>query len=156
MSGVLSAAELAGIQADTDLILGIDANGVDAGRTQVTVRRITSRGTIDATSGRYLNPTYLTLYSGAAIIFPIVYRRERQELVAEQAERVRMYRVLLPADSPASGEFRENDIVTVTASDDTNFTGAVMRVTDVMYESDHGIRRLSAVVWEDAGKATFA
>lgn len=150
--GTLSDAEVAGLRADTSMMIGIDADGNDGGHTQVLCRRMTGRGSLDATTGRYLTPTYLTLYTGAGVVFPIVYRRERQEFVAEQAERLRMYRILLPYNA---GEFRENDLCQITAADDAQFVGTIMRITDVLYESDQGLRRLSAVVWEDAGKVAW-
>jgi hypothetical protein len=149
--GTLSEAEIAGLRADANLVIGLDADGDPGGRTTVLIRRIASLGTPDSTTGQ-LTPTYTILYSGVATIFPVVYRREQQTYVAETADRIRMYRVLLPWDS---GEFRENDIITVTAADDSNFVNAEMRVTDCMYESDQGLRRLSAVVWEKAGKVTW-
>jgi hypothetical protein len=149
--GTLSDAEIDGLRADANLLIGLDADGEAGGHTSVLVRRILSRGTLDSTTLLY-TPTYTTLYSGVATIFPVVYRREQQTYVAEQAERIRMYRVLLPWDS---GEFREDDIVEVTAADDAEFVGQIMRVTDCMYESDQGLRRLSAVVWEDAGKVAW-
>jgi len=149
--GTLNDAEVAGLRLDANLLIGLDADGEAGGHTTVSIRRILSLGTPDATTLR-LTPTYSTLYSGVATIFPVVYRREQQTYVAEQAERIRMYRVLLPWDS---GEFRENDIITVTAADDAEFVGQEMRVTDCMYESDQGLRRLSAVVWEDAGKVAW-
>ena len=149
--GTLTDAEVAGLRLDADLLIGLDADGEAGGHTTVLIRRIATRGALNTTTGQY-TPTYTTLYSGVATIFPVVYRREQQTYVAEQAERLRMYRVLLPWDSRA---FRENDIVEVLTADDSDFVGQIMRVTDCMYESDQGLRRLSAVVWEDAGKVAW-
>ena len=152
MSDLITADELAGIRADANLLMGVSEDGVDVGRTVVTITRETGKGTLNTTTARY-TPTVATLYTGAAIVFPIVYRRERQEALPGSQVRTKMYRVLIPWDAQGdAGDFRENDKVIITACDDVDFIGRDIRITDVMFESDQAFRRLSGVDWfpEDA------
>lgn len=147
--------ELDGLRLDANALVGVDEDNIDTGRTQGTITRETGKGTLNEITGRY-TPTVETLYTNAMVVFPIVYRRERQERIVESAARMKMYRVLVPWNAQGdTGVFRENDKVVITTCDDADFVGKQMRVTDVMHESDQAFRRMSAVDWFDSGEGTY-
>lgn len=138
--GMFSTAERDGARADLNSLLGIDENDVDAGETQVAITRVTDRGAINAISGKYDSPTTSSIYSGAAIVAPLVFRRDRQEIIAGEAIRIRQYRVLLPWDA---GDIYINDDCEFTACSDPDLVGRTMKVSDVMYNSNSAGRRIT-------------
>jgi len=151
MSGLLTQAELDGIRADAKLLMGIGGDGDDTGKTQITIHRPDADPTFDEDTGLYSLSNTL-LYSGGAIVFPVVFRRSRQERVVEEDSRVRVYRVLAPWDA---ADIYLEDIVTITACSDVEFVGRVLRVIDVMYESEQGLRRFDTVDVEDDAEVNY-
>ena len=151
MSGLLSQAEVDGIRTDAKILMGIDENETDTGKTQITIDRPDSDPTFDTTTGLY-TIVNTNLYTGAAIVFPVVFRRSRQERVVEDDSRVRVYRILIPWDA---ADLRLEDIVTITASTDLDFVDRVLRVIDVMYESEQGLRRIDTVDVEDDAEVVY-
>lgn len=151
MSGLLTQAELDGIRADAKLLMGIRADGTDSGKTQITIERPDLDGSFDEETGLY-SLDHTELYAGAAIVFPVVFRRSRQERVVEEDSRVRVYRVLVPFDA---ADIYLEDIVTITACSDSYFVGRVLRVIDVMYESEQGLRRIDTVDVEDDAEVIY-
>lgn len=151
MSGLLTQQELDGIREDAKLLIGISSDGADNGKTRVTIERPDKDATFNEVTLLY-DLDHELIYDGAAIVFPVVFRRSRQERVVEEDSRVRVYRCLLPWDV---GDLWLDDIVTITESTDVEFVGRVLRVIDVMYESEQGLRRIDTVDVEDDGEVIY-
>ncbi len=151
MSGLLTQAELDGIREDAKLLMGITSDGADEGKTQIRIDRPDSDPTFDEDTLKYTF-NHTSLYEGAAIVFPVVFRRSRQERVVEEDSRVRVYRILLPWNA---ADLKLEDIVTITACTDVEFVGRVLRVIDVMYESEQGLRRIDTVDVEDDDEVVY-
>ncbi len=145
MSDLLTSDELTALRKDFKTLLGFtnpehSTETEDDAKSTVTVRRVTSKGPLNPNTYKYDSPTYATIYTGAAYLAPIVFRRDRQESHAGATVRVRQYRALLPWDS---GDIRIDDEIVIDTSSDTEMVGRVWLVSDVMYESEQGARRLT-------------
>ena len=145
MSNVIDQLALDTLRNDFDNLLGIfDYGGgtddTDAAKTTVTITRITDRGTLNATTKLYDNPTISTIYTGPADISPVTYRRDRQEIGGMEAIRIRQYRAVVPWDA---GDVWIDDKLTVNFSQDLQMESKTFDISDVLYESELAARRLS-------------
>lgn len=140
MPNNVSDLELDGLRLDVDFLVGFDFDdSTGKARTLCLIERETAKGTINPSTLVY-TPTNATIYAGPCYISPIIFRRERQETVAEETARIRNYRVLLPWDA---GDIHRLDLFSITQSADPNLTGRPMTVVDVIYTSDQAGRRLT-------------
>ena len=145
MSNILDQIELDGLRADFFEMLGmhLDTNGVfvdDDAKTSVIVTRITDMGAMDPNTGLYPNPVSSTIYTGPAHVSPVTFRRDRQEIGGMEAVRIRQYRAILPWDS---GDIWIDDLMTVSDTQDPQMIGKTFEISDVLYESELGVRRIS-------------
>lgn len=133
--------ELAGIQQDLQMLLGRDEHNLtdeSAAKTVITIYRPGTKS-ID-TDTLESSQTPAIVYNGPAMIGPMVFRRDRQELAGEEATRIRIYRCLLPHDA---GDIHLDDYVVVDKCDDSFLLSRRLEVSDVMYESVVGARRIT-------------
>ena len=146
MSNILTQLELDGLRKDFDEILGIfDEDGVETitkAQTLVSITRVIDRGDINPTTGEYDNPSIQAIYSGPSNFSPVVFRRDRQEIGGLESVRIRQYRGIVPWDA---GDILLGDFYRVDSSVDPNVTGRVFDITDVLYEAELSIRRLTMV-----------
>lgn len=146
MADILDDIELAGLRIDFEELLGerliAGEEDISGAGTLVMVRRVIDKGPINPDTGRYDSPTIDTIYSGAAHISPVTYRRDRQETAGEEAVRIRQYRMVLPWDS---GDIHLKDFTVVVMSQDPEMEGRIFDVSDVLYESELAARRISLV-----------
>jgi len=145
MSNVIDQLALDTLRNDFDNLLGIfDYGGgtddTDAAKTTVTITRITDRGTLNATTKLYDDPTISTIYTGPADISPVTYRRDRQEIGGMESIRIRQYRSEVPWDA---GDIWIDDVMTVNTCQDVQMVGKAFTISDVLYESEEAVRRLS-------------
>ena len=145
MSNVLDQIALDKMREDFDNLLGIfDYGGgvddTDAAKTTGTITRVTDRGALNPTTKLYDNPTVSTIYTGPIDISPVTYRRDRQELGGAESIRIRQYRAEVPWDV---GDVWIDDKVTVLTSQDPQMVGKIFDVSDVLYESEMAVRRIS-------------
>jgi len=153
MANILDQFELDGIREDFDNMLGIyqeDTETIDRAKTLVSINRIADRGVFNETTGLYdTNTTSILIYAGPAHISPVTYRRDRQELGGQEAVRIRQYRCIVPWDA---GDIWIDDVLTVNFTSDPNMDGKVLDVTDVMYESELAVRRITLTDTTDDGR----
>jgi len=145
MSNVIDQLALDTLRNDFDNLLGIfdyggGSDDKTAAKTTATITRVTDRGTFNTATNLYDNPTVVTIYAGPADISPVTYRRDRQELGGGEAVRIRQYRSEVPWDA---GDIWVDDIMTVNTSQDVQMVGKIFTISDVLYESELAIRRLS-------------
>ncbi len=145
MSNILSTEELEGLREDFQAMLGINDFGgpelsLDKARTVVSILRTIDRGPLNTSTMKYDSPITTSIYSGPAHVSPVAFRRDRQEIGGEGSIRIRQYRAILPWDS---GDIHLDDIFTVDFSDDPNLNGRSFDITDVMYEAELAVRRIS-------------
>ncbi len=146
MANLLDRFELDGLRLDLNELLGITDNGVDESienaKTLGTITRVIERGPLNTTTKKYDNPSTITVYSGPADISPVTYRRDRQELGGQESIRIRQYRGSIPWNAD---EIFIDDIYTTNFSTDPWLVDKVLVITDVLLESEVGIRRISLV-----------
>lgn len=144
MSDILDELEIAGARLDFEQSLGIiqegDLETISAAGTLVLVRRVRDRGPLNPVTDLYDSPTIDTIFDGPAHISPVTFRRDRQEIAGAEAVRIRQYRMILPWDS---GDIHIDDFAVVVMSQDPEMGGRTFDVTDVMYESELVVRRIS-------------
>ena len=144
MSDILDELEIAGARLDFEQSLGIiqegDLETISAAGTLVLVRRVRDRGPLHPVTDLYDSPTIDTIFDGPAHISPVTFRRDRQEIAGAEAVRIRQYRMILPWDS---GDIHIDDFAVVVMSQDPEMGGRTFDVTDVMYESELVVRRIS-------------
>ena len=145
MSNLLDLFELAGLREDFANNLGIFDEGggdpsISQAKTLITIGRIIEVGPLNPATSKYDDPTTSTLYSGPAHISPVTYRRDRQELGGGEAVRIRQYRGIVPWDA---GDIFIDDYLIVNFCEDPDVEGKVFDITDVLYESELAVRRLS-------------
>jgi hypothetical protein len=151
MSDILDDLEIQGGRIDFEETLGQftegDTETIAAAGTLVMVRRILSRGPLNETTGKYDQPTVQTQYTGPAHISPVTFRRDRQEIAGEESVRIRQSRMIIPWDSGTEGGQPGNvhidDFVVVVMCADLEMEGRTFDITDVMYESELLVRRLT-------------
>jgi len=148
LADLVTAIELDGLRADFDQLLGRDPDGnnADGVGTTIAITRVTSktRGPINTTTLKYDDPTTIVIYTGPALISPVTFRRDRQEVAGGKAQRIRQYRCVVPWDS---GDIHLDDNLEVITSQDPQFVahGKKLAVSDVMYESEVAARRLTLI-----------
>ena len=146
MSNILDEQELDGLRKDFDEILGIFNEGgvetITKAQTIVTITRVINRGDINSTTGKYDNPSIQAVYSGPSNFSPVVFRRDRQEIGGLASVRIRQYRGIVPWDA---GAILIGDFYRVDSSVDPDVAGRVFDITDVLYESELSVRRLTMV-----------
>ena len=132
--------ELDGLRQDFDEMLGTGALG--SSKTTVAITRLDSSdvGPLDPVTGKYPSANPTVIYTGKAFITPIVFRRDRQEIAGGETQRIRQYRCLLPWDS---GNILMDDILQVITCSDPNFINRYLTVSDVMYETELSVRRIT-------------
>lgn len=145
MSNILDPYELESLRGDFKEMLGINNYGgsepsVSNARTVVSILRTVDRGPLNTSTMKYDAAITTSIYVGPAHISPVAFRRDRQEIGGEGSIRIRQYRAILPWDS---GDIRLDDVLTVDFSDDPNLNGRSFDVTDVMYEAELAVRRIS-------------
>ena len=145
MSNILDQIELDGLRADFFEMLGmhVDTNGDfvdDTAKTTVIITRITDKGEINEITGLYDSPTTSTIYTGPTHISPVTYRRDRQEIGGMESIRIRQYRSIVPWDS---GDIWIDDLMTVSDTQDPDMLGRTFDITDVLYETELSVRRLT-------------
>ena len=147
MSNLLDQIELDGLREDFFNMLGIfdeggDEMSISQAKTLVTINRVIERGDINQSTKKYDNPSITSIYAGPAHISPVTYRRDRQELGGEESIRIRQYRCILPWDA---GNVLVDDFCTINFSSDPEMVGKVFDITDILYESQMVVRRISMV-----------
>lgn len=146
MSNVLSQLELDGLRRDFDEFLGIfDEDGVETiaqAKTIVSITRVIDRGDINPATGEYDDPSIQAIYSGPSNFSPVVFRRDRQEIGGLASVRIRQYRGIVPFDAEG---ILIGDFYRIDSSVDPDVAGRVFDITDVLYESELSIRRLTMV-----------
>ena len=147
MSNILDTLELDGLRTDFLELLGLHDDGTgtfvdDAAKTTVVINRILDRGPINPATGAYDSPVFESppIYSGPAHISPVTYRRDRQEIGGMEAIRIRQYRAIVPWDS---GDIWIDDLITISDTQDPEMLGRTFDISDVLYESELAVRRLS-------------
>ena len=145
MSNVIDQLALDTLRNDFDNLLGIfdyggGTDNTDAAKTTVTITRVTDRGTLNLVTKLYDSPTVSTIYTGPADISPVTYRRDRQELGGAESIRIRQYRSEVPWDA---GDIWIDDRMLVNTSQDVQMVGKTFIISDVLYESEEAVRRLS-------------
>lgn len=144
MSNILDQVELDGLRADFYELLGLHNDGAawvdDTAKTTVIITRITDRGPINPVTGLYDTPVTSQIYSGPAHISPVTYRRDRQEIGGMEAVRIRQYRAIVPWDA---GDVWIDDLLTVSDTQDPDMLGKTFDISDVLYETELAVRRLS-------------
>ncbi len=145
MSSLIDRYELDGLREDFFLMLGIrDEGGGEASiahaKTLVTIARILEIGPLNPVTKKYDSPSVTSIYAGPAHISPVTYRRDRQELGGGEAIRIRQYRGLVPWDV---GDIHIDDFLTVNFCEDPDVEGRTFDITDILYESELAVRRLS-------------
>jgi len=140
MADLVTQLELDGLRADFDQLFGTGALGTS--KTTVAITRLTDtqRGVIDPATLQYPAAIPEVIYTGAAFISPIVFRRDRQEIAGGETVRIRQYRCLLPYDAP---KIWIDDVVEIITSSDPYFANRKLVVSDVMYESELAARRIT-------------
>ena len=147
MANVIDQYELDGLREDFHNMLGlVDEGGTEYSitdaKTLVTINRIIDRGPRNTTTKRYDNPSTTSVYAGPGDISPVTYRRDRQEIGGDEAVRIRQYRGVVPWNA---GDILIDDILTVNFCTDPDLVGRNLTVTDVLYESELSVRRISLV-----------
>ena len=148
MANILDTLELDGIREDFLELLGIYEEGDDGGgspsiaraKTLVSISRITNPGTFNESTGVFDTPTTSVIYTGPAHVSPVTYRRDRQEIGGGEAVRIRQYRAIVPWDS---GDIHLGDIFLVNFTEDPELDGRSFDVSDVLYESELAVRRIT-------------
>lgn len=146
MSNILTQLELDGLRKDFDEVLGIFDEGgaevVTKAKTFVSITRVIDRGDINPTTGKYDNPSIQAIYSGPSNFSPVIFRRDRQEIGGLASVRIRQYRGIVPWDA---ANILIGDFYRIDSSVDPEVAGRVFDITDVLYESELSIRRLTMV-----------
>jgi hypothetical protein len=124
-----------------NLLMGVDADNNDTGRTQLLIERADLDPSFNETTGEH-DLTHTTIYSGAGIFFPVLFRRSRQELISEESARIRVYRALIPWDA---SPLALKDRVQVTTSSDADLVDRYFYIIDIMYETEQALRRFDVV-----------
>lgn len=127
---LISDLEVAGIRLDTPQLF------VDTGK----VERVTSKGTLNTTTGELDGPTRITIYNGECSIFPIMSRRDRFDEFGQGLIFTRQYRVTLPY---TADDIQQRDLFTTLTSHDTQLVGREMEVRDIVVSTILGYRRLT-------------
>ena len=145
MSNMVDQYELDGLREDFYNLLGIYNVGgglpsIAQAKTLVTIGRIVDIGPLNPTTKKYDSPSTTTIYAGPAHISPVTYRRDRQELGGEESVRIRQYRGIVPWDA---GDIFLDDYIIVNFSQDPDMESKVFDITDVLYESELSVRRIS-------------
>jgi len=147
MSNLIDVYEQDGLREDMLNMLGMYDDGqgdhtISDAKTLVTIRRLIERGPINATTALYDASSYDVIYSGPGRISPVTYRRDRQEQGGQESVRIRQYRGLVPWDA---GDIHLDDVLTVNFCTDPDMDGRILDVSDVLYESELIVRRISLV-----------
>lgn len=145
MSNIIDQFELDGLREDFFNLLGLfdEGGGIESiskAKTLITIGRVTDIGPLNPVTKKYDSPSTTPIYVGAAHISPVTYRRDRQELGGGEAVRIRQYRGIVPWDS---GDIHIDDYLFVSVCSDPDVEGKVFDVTDVLYESEMAVRRIS-------------
>ncbi len=145
MANMIDEFELAGLREDFFNSLGIVDKGgaeysITDAKTLVSITRIVDRGPLNATTKKYDSPTITTIYAGPGSISPVTYRRDRQEVGGGESVRIRQYRGSVPWDA---GDIWIDDLYTVNFCEDPDIVGKTFNISDVLYETELAIRRLS-------------
>lgn len=147
MANVLDEFELNGLREDFYNMLGlVDEGGSERSladaKTLVVIRRVIERGPLNPTTKKYDAPSLQTIYGGPSDFSPVTYRRDRQELGGQESIRIRQYRGIVPWDA---GNIQIDDLYTISFSTDPDAEGKTFDITDILYESEMVVRRLSLV-----------
>lgn len=142
MANILQSLELDGLREDFSELLGDGSIGGDgSAKMTVAITRVaTGTGTVDPTTLAITPGSVDVIYTGEAYINPIIFRRDRQELAGGEDQRIRQYRGILPWDS---GDIRIDDKIQVLTSVDPQFANRTMTISDVMYEAELAVRRIT-------------
>lgn len=145
MSNITDRYELDGLREDFLNLLGIHDEGggdpsIAQAKTLVTIGRVLDIGPLNPVTKKYDDPSTTTIYAGPAHISPVTYRRDRQELGGGEAVRIRQYRGIVPWDA---GDIHLDDYLIVNFCEDPEVEGRVFDITDVLYESELSVRRIS-------------
>jgi hypothetical protein len=104
------------------------------------IERVTAAGGLQK-GGTITAETRTLLYSGlACYVAPITARRDRFDVAGGSHQFQLQYRAVLPVTAV---DIRENDILTVTTSNDADLVGRELEVRDVHRVSDAIVRRLT-------------
>ena len=141
MSNLLSQAEVDALRTDLNRLIGIEPDG-DESKAKCTAKitRTTDIGTFNEVTLEYENPTILDIYGGPCLIGPIVFRRDRTEMIGQEQIRVRTYRAVLPHDTNTVKILDDFEVLTST---DAGLVGRPMSVVDIMYSTEQGARRIT-------------
>lgn len=147
MVNIAETLELNGQRQDFAELLGV-TNLAPNGEPETTVTIVRQESTQTAvfneTTGLYDTVTNQIVIATTipAHISPVIFRRDRAESAGGDAIRVRQYRAIVQWDA---GDIHIGDFLTVNTCSDTEFVGKTLDITDVLYESDLAVRRLSLV-----------
>lgn len=130
MSELLTSTELAGIRTDVDQLFE------DIG----IIERIISKGTLDHDTAEFSGEVREVVYSGPMSCYPIISRRDRFDEVGQGLVFTRQYRIQIPH---TADDVQIRDLVTLTASEDSQLIGRELLVRDVMVATNIGYRRLT-------------
>lgn len=148
MSNLISQLELDMLRKDFNTLLGIidegggDDPSISKAKTLITINRVIERGPLNPTTKKYDDPSSISIYAGPSTFSPVTYRRDRQEEGGQESVRIRQYRALLPWDA---GDIQIDDFYTINFCTDPDAVGKVFDITDILYESQMAVRRISLV-----------
>lgn len=144
MSDLLTDLELAGAREDLNATLGIDPVGdyTNSGTTVRITNPSNSEPVLNLTTGALTPAAGTQVYEGGFFIAPVIFKRDRIEIVAGQITPIKTYRGLGPYDL---GDVHFGAQVEVLTSRDPNMVGRVLDVTDVILESEIVGRRFTLV-----------
>lgn len=104
------------------------------------IERVSAPGVLQ-TNGTISNESRTTLYTGlACYVAPITARRDRFDVAGGSHQFQLQYRAVLPVTAV---DLQENDILTVTTSNDPDLVGRELQVRDVHRVTDAIVRRLT-------------
>jgi hypothetical protein len=117
----------------------------DAQTSECTISRSSNGGGTTDPDGTWHPPTATEVYTGPCRVVPNP-ERERLLVVGDQQVTRRRYQVAIRYDTP---EIEIDDLIAITAADDTGLIGRKLRVVDVTYSSNQWQRDLIADEVED-------
>lgn len=104
------------------------------------IERIATAGVLQK-NGTISGESRTTLYTGlACYVAPITARRDRFDVAGGSHQFQLQYRAVLPVTAV---DLQENDILTVTTSNDPDLVGRELQVRDVHRVTDAIVRRLT-------------
>ena len=147
MSDLINRFQLDQLRTTLNSMLGINDEGgnelsIEGAKTLITIRRVLDRGVINPTTKKYDAPVTEIVYTGPGDISPVTYRRDRQEQGGAESVRIRQYRGVVPWDAD---DIHLDDYLIVNFSTDPEMVGKILDITDVLYESELAVRRISLV-----------